>query len=395
MSNQGRLPFAVASAVLLFAHCGVDQPNAERIAPAAPVPSINDSAGVRIVEYRSLRGAVPLIRVDRPFLEIGGTRAREDEELDARQPWLSATVLGNGTIVVNETVRLKFFDKKGKFLRSVGRRGSGPGEFTQTREVCRLGGDSLLVIDYSDGRLSTWNAVGEHVRTFSRPGFIPLQGCLPNGTIIVRGLTPNVGSQAPQDPFEYSLASLDGRFIQRLGKLATAKYAGPIFFEPSIVPFGNQIFVGDPERYEIRVLSLSGQLRRIVRIQDAPRLITTEEWRALIEKSIPRNAPVANRSAVIARLTPLKPKAYPAFHGVRIDPKGRIWIGDYEKRRVWTVLDSTGEFIGRLEVPSRPSWRDTQLVGIEADGKDDCIIVLGRDTDGVPVLSFHRFVAPQ
>ena len=385
-----------STGVLLLARCSANEPNTERAnVGTSPAPSVSDSAGVRILEYRSLRGDVPVVRIDRPFLELGGTRHGEDEELDARQPWLSATVLSDGTIVVNETVRLKFFDKTGRFLRSVGRRGSGPGEFNQTREVCRLSGDSLLVIDYSDGRLSVWDAVGQHVRTFNRPGFVPFQGCLPNGTVLVRGLMPNVDPQASDAPFEYSLAFLDGRFIQSLGKLGTPKYAGPIFFEPSVVAYGSQVFVGDPERYEIRVLNLSGHLTRLIRVKDAPRLVTDEEWRRMIDATVPPNQPPSvNRAAVIARLTARKPKAFPAFQRVRVDPKGRIWIGDYENRRVWTILDSTGVFIGRLEVPSRSSWQNTELVGIEADDEAEYIVVLGRDPNGAPILSFHRFGLP-
>lgn len=112
MLSHGWLPTRFAL-IILLQYSGVLLATA-RVQSALAQPTIRDSAGVRIVEYRSLRRAPSLLRVgERPFLHLAGLRDDAHEELDSRRPWLSATELTNGTIVVNEFTLLKFFSTSG------------------------------------------------------------------------------------------------------------------------------------------------------------------------------------------------------------------------------------------------------------------------------------------
>src|SRR5690606_6430634 len=106
------------------------------------------SAGVTIVEYDDLEKASLRFPYDSvPFLVLGGDESAGQAEFDGRQPYLSATRVSNGDYVVNDYSRLVYFDSAGRLIRSVGRRGHGPGEFGQIFGLCPVAGDSMVVHD--------------------------------------------------------------------------------------------------------------------------------------------------------------------------------------------------------------------------------------------------------
>lgn len=177
-----------------------------------------------------------------------------------------------------------------------------------------------------------------------RPGFIPLHGCLSDGTVILRGT--DASSNASGDRFfGYKLVRLDGTVVRQLGELPVEMYAGPIQREPSIVPNGDELVVGDAKTYEVRVQSMTGRVRRILRVTEGPRRITDDEWRKGVESMVPLGTPELKRALLVARIMARRrPATLPPYRRVRVDPARRIWIGDYQNPRLWAVFDSSGYY---------------------------------------------------
>jgi hypothetical protein len=76
-----------------------------------------------------------------------------------------------------EEHRILLIDPSGRVRRTIGRRGSGPGEFSALGAI-GLHGDTLYAIDDSQRRVSLFTRGGEHLTTFSVrgtsvPGFVP------------------------------------------------------------------------------------------------------------------------------------------------------------------------------------------------------------------------------
>src|SRR5688500_8692279 len=66
---------------------------------------------------------------ERPLLDIGKAEAEPQYELSQVRGMLR---LADGTIVVaNQQNELRYYDKTGKYIRTAGRKGDGPGEFFQ------------------------------------------------------------------------------------------------------------------------------------------------------------------------------------------------------------------------------------------------------------------------
>lgn len=380
----------MVSSLAAFSACLTDGAGELVGSRAIPEPTIRDSAGVRIVEYATLRDAPAAFRIERePYLELGGLRAVAEEELDSRNPFLSAIELSDGTIVVNDHTRLKFFSREGAFLRNAGRQGSGPGEFSQLRELCPLHGDSLLAIDYSDGRLSLWDREGQHAQTWARPGFVPLGGCTEDGSVIVRSRDGGASTNAQGERFlDFSLRRLDGSLVRELGPLPAFEYTGPIMRDPSYVLVGDELYVGDAKTFEVRVFGPDRALQHVMRVRDGTQPLTEEEWRSMVDAMTPRGeAPNARRTALRTRLlTGPRPATFPAYRRLRVDPLRRVWLDEYLRTSHLTVFDSTGRLLGVVDLPVPAGWVGAEIAGLAADH----IVFRAFDEDRAQRLRFHR-----
>jgi hypothetical protein len=134
-----------------------------------------DSASVSIIHYSSL----PPLEASRialspePDLIIGREGGEPEYEFFRIA---GVTRLADGSIVVANagTAQLRFFDSDGRFLKSIGRRGTGPGEFRNMRGLWVIRGDSLVVWDGGPG-LGLFSPGGEYVRT-ARTADAPFDG---------------------------------------------------------------------------------------------------------------------------------------------------------------------------------------------------------------------------
>ncbi len=111
--------------------------------------STRDSAGVLLVENRHARwNGKNAWRVDTPAAL--SRRNRSSDEGKAKGLTSGADhVSPFGETLSKPTaqaIELRFFHERGRFLRAVGRRAAGPGEFVPVNNLFHAAGDSLLVV---------------------------------------------------------------------------------------------------------------------------------------------------------------------------------------------------------------------------------------------------------
>ena len=280
-----------------------------------PKTVIRDSAGVTVVSYVSVRTSQRKLVINaKPFRDIGGLLGGVD--LDEVQPMLSVTELASGTLVINEFAQLKFVDQQGRVVRTVGRRGSGPGEFNQTSHVCKLRGDSLLAFDFSDGRVSLWDSAGRHVRTYARSGLAQPDACLPDGTFVVRAAS----SQKGVSGLEYRLVSADGTVLRRLANVPSLQVRVPLVWSHAVLLTPRQFIWGDAKTLELQFRLRDGRVERILRVTEPTVSISAAEWTNLVERTVPRGTSASSRHKLLVRLQGQSPPTrYPAFSEVRRD----------------------------------------------------------------------------
>ena len=171
-------------AVLFSVGCGAGERGS-----AGPV--VRDSAGIAIVENgEPIWAAGEGWRVlEEPAVDIGVLDGDPVYQLfDARD----AARLASGEIVIANrgTQELRFYDAAGRFLRSAGREGEGPGEFRSLVSVAVVE-DSIFAYDIRLNRISVFESTGRFVRSFrlespadgrSYPSPV---GALPDGSLLM------------------------------------------------------------------------------------------------------------------------------------------------------------------------------------------------------------------
>jgi hypothetical protein len=348
---------------------------------------------------------------DEPPVVIGDTAGGAGQELDRVA---GAALLRDGSVVVanSGTYELRFYSAGGTFVRAVGRQGQGPGEFAHIDGLCRIDGDSLLVWDSSQRRVSIFAPDGRFVRQVTLgalsawgPSFDgTVVGLGPNGSVVVtRVRHPTMRDVLLRDSVIVYRTSPDGadlrRFlfvegVERIAQLTKSPRLWVSWFRP----FGQRavvrmhrgaLYVMSGAEPEVRSFDLNGEPIASWHGGVTPRVMTQAERDRFMADSAPRGG-IAEEWRV-AMQTMGFPDRVPAFFNIRVDQSGRIW-GEWwrlsnETARRWTVYDPVGRVLGTV----------TRNVGdgevLDIDG--DRVAVRAAGVADVEMVRVYRVIVPR
>ncbi len=365
-AGAGLMRFSILIAIATLVACSPDG--------TIPAVTVRDSAGVRIVENPESAPALDWVLDDEPALDIGGSDLGEDYELYGVR---SAARLSDGRIVIANggTHELRFYSSHGVFLRSAGREGEGPGEFSRMGWMQHLGGDSLFVYDYDLRRIAVFSANGDFVRgvrlestpdlPFASPiGVFNDRSMLARGFADTKGVPPD-GLQRYESPI-YHLDP-EGLLTTELGPFSGNEvyykaFDGGFGFFDAVFPLDTRFVVRDDvvylaatDNFEIRVLTPDGKLSKIVRREHTRVPVTNEHLRLEIERRIAAEGPDERASAEATFDEIPKPEFFPAYLHILVDDDHNLWIQEYPipgaTTAKWSVFDSTGTLLGALDAP--------------------------------------------
>lgn len=318
------------------------------------------------------------------------------------------------TLIVAEQSRgeIHFFSRRGVHLRTVGRLGRGPGEFTRLTWIQRRGA-RLYAYDQSEHRLSEFTVSGDFVRAIvvqPREGeSIHAVGVLPNGMLLARSQSRMPPPVAPRlmtlksSLIRYSLpAETPAERIRDFTE-------GEDYEEPrprggrsvSPLPFGPKSDIAVTTDGIVMV-----ELDSLLRIVDSSgKEKTTRSLTALsrtgpvtaADKAAARRvftdgAPASMKLGEMFDRMPI-PRTTPRLgwegpHAVRLlvpTTSGQLWLTEFggirDVRVSWSVLDARGEPLGRVT-----SVQEATVL----DAIDDLVLLLLWDSDGVESVQLRR-----
>ena len=167
--------------------------NAGACVPETSVGSaieLRDSSGVVIVEHGpSALTSVPRWTLsDTPIVEIGGSAGDPNDELYRVQA-VKQSNTGDILVLNSGTSEIRKYDRAGRHLLNMGRRGSGPGEFAAPLWLVVDRTDSILVYDFRLQRFSLFDTdgnPGREVLVQDRDiGFRQTAGLLHDGSLLI------------------------------------------------------------------------------------------------------------------------------------------------------------------------------------------------------------------
>jgi hypothetical protein len=280
-------------------------------------------------------------------LSIGGPDAQGDDAFgQARQ--VVADDAGTMYVLDEQASDVKVFDASGKYLRTIGRKGQGPGEleFPMTLSLNRAAGE--LTVQQQTRGLTVFKTDGTFLRQQSLQGLISGRGRVDSrGNVYVLEIVlGDLGSSyatkklAPDGSLLATISETPapggkgGSGIRRVRPFLPVAYF--------LVDRNDRLVYGYPETYEIQLYgSADAKVLRKIRRDYDPVPVTGEE-KAALEKDIPPGMKVEIDY----------PKDHPAYLRFFLSDLGHLIVQTYEKadggKVLHDVFDAEGRFIGRV-----------------------------------------------
>lgn len=328
--------------------------------------------------------------------------------------------LVDGRVVLenNGSERLLVYDSLGRFERSHGRPGQGPGEFDGLLRFFACTGDTLVVQDrYRAHFYRATHGFTRTVRVRERliQGSPPIEAVAEDCSsllVIYEAFVrppPGVTDVVRFPTAVFWMDLMDGSRdtvgvfpgLERLPITDAGGLRGATSFafgvKPQWTSDGRFVYYGPADRFEVRVLDRAGRTVRVIRWAAEPERITDAEW----DRVFAANDSVARENPRLMPYNPTgdrhpRPEFAPAYSELRVDSEGHLWVRQYAREGSdasvpdegprWWVFDSAGRWLGELETPDGldvRSIRGDLVLGIWRDEFDveevRAYRILGRD----------------
>jgi hypothetical protein len=366
---------------------------AEDEPPPGSLPSGDGGGSIELVAstgrapvagVTAVRSGAPQIWMleDEPLISIGAEASGPTSDLFRA----NAVLLSDGVIAIADGgMRLMYFESDGTHIRTVGRRGRGPGEFERITWLQRLPGDTVVVGDeFPGGRVSFFTRDGEFVRMAPMPEqWAATFGVFDDGTIF--GGKRHVGAATRTGAV--SRGDIDLLRFDQTGAVAdsfaTAPYLTFVRVEGGLVQTtllpqtsaavrGRRAYVTTGERLEVQVYEADrGYLFTFSAPYEPKPLPRSEIVRAFAESRFAES--VTDRTL---HNLPENPTSG-VSDLVKVDELGNVWVRElWREREVpsnWWIFDADGRQVATANMPPR-FWPHhitaDRVVGVQRDELD-------------------------
>lgn len=378
---------AVLPLALLVAVCGCDSSDGGDWAG-----TVTDSAGVAVVTNPAesewtLRAAPQLVQ-ELDIGEVEGDGAYQFGQVIG----LDVNAAGDIVVLDQQAAQVRVFDRDGRHLRTIGKPGGGPGEFSaMTMAVRAGGGDSVYVADMMRQRIV--GLAGDGVEFASYPlaieRGIPLRfQPAPDGRLAVqvrRMALPGSTSQEPPRDF-IIITDLKGETADTVAELesgGTFSFGGGGGGGMEMRVFASEpmwtmledgrIVRGRTDLYRFEVFSTDGTLERVITRPVEARPVTLEDQNAyqdVLRRMIPRQQPSVTPQMIDMLLQSMKfADHFPVYANLMGGPDNTLWVQrfpeslqfpegdepDFQNLSIpdWDVFDAEGRLLGMVTLPDR------------------------------------------
>lgn len=287
------------------------------------------------------------------------------------------------------------FDGRGRFLKSFGSVGQGPGEIERCSYFGISAKDEIFSLDAQKNKITTYSPSGEVLNETllprSLPGAIPLD----NGNFLApeNQVSPDLGFE------EMTFNLLDRQFakVKVMHRFrfpaqfpGTGKKVNAFLPSPTGIFTSDRIYLGIPGvDYEVIVFSLEGALLRKIRKEYLPVEVTPG-----FQKEALANLPKGSAMAELLFF----PDHKPAYQYLFADETGRLFIMTYEKdavsgQNVCDIFSASGVFIGRAAVGYFNRFRlFWEGVSLDVVAKNERMYVLHEKDNGYKELVVYKAI---
>jgi len=355
------LSICILSFVFLFNSCGQQKSEWKG--------SIKYENGVTVVKNPKR----PLYDEDvvgiKEVLSIGKTEG-EEEYMFSQVRDIAVDDAGNIYVLDIKEANVKKFSKDGKYIKSIGKKGQGPGEIGMPAFITISKQNEIVVEDPLSRRFAFFSFDGDFIKnlSFAKMSLVQIE-CDKEGNII--GGTVDVEKQV----YEVRKVSPEIDFICSYGSSPFSR--NPQIYNPFkpvlrwAVLSDDTVICGNAEEYVLEVYNPNGEIiKKILKDYD-PVKITEEE----IEEKKKEARP--GRKLKI-------PTHHCPFYWFTVDDEGRIFVRTYKKASdgngyYYNIFDKDGKYIV-----------DILLMALPHVIKNNMIYTIEEDDDGYQYVKRYK-----
>jgi hypothetical protein len=289
-----------------------------------------------------------------------GAKEGPDEYMFSRILDLDADDDGNIYALDQKESHIKVFDKEGRYVRTIGQRGQGPGELGSAYFFSLTPQKHLIVEDISSRRMVFFTLEGEFIRSVSsaKNFFIRSEAdskeCL-YGVMSIQDENPRYELRKFSPGLEVLHTVMSSPAV--LTKQNTYRAFSPmIMFD---VGEDDIVFYAYPEKYEINVSDSSGRSVRKICKEFTAVEITEEERKEIANRRLPPGFSLDI------------PKFHSAFQGLLVDDQNRIYVCTWEKKNggySYDIFTAEGKFLAKVLLNFTPlAIKRDKIYAVETD----------------------------
>lgn len=230
---------------------------------------------------------------------------------------------GNIYVLDASNAHVQKLDAEGKFLKTIGRRGQGPGEFQSSFSMDHDAEDNLFVFDAMGRKIEVFSSDGRPLNTIKFETFAPHEirrlksrQFVKGGSLLLRDLMAGPRKLPPL----LAIVDRDGRTQKTFGEAADYK-------DPNVNATANRFYF-DLDAQENIILSFWYQ-NRVEKFAPDGKLV----WRA--DRPLNYATEVIDKGSVHRdeQGTAIQaPRLNMVSMGIAVDGTGRIWINKYDRQ---------------------------------------------------------------
>lgn len=287
----------------------------------------------------------PILSLKEDFM-IGGAQAKGEYAL-ALPRSLAVDKAGDLFILDDKESCIRVFDHSGKYLKTIGRKGQGPGEIGGASSMSiPLGSNELIVVDISNSRLAFFSTDGRFIKN------VPLRGTISGVTFDShRNVYLSFTEFSPGERRDIlrKLRKMNPDMSNVLAEIVSHsrdESRNPFKpWESWIVDDKDRLIYGDAKTYEIRYFGPDGkQVRRIIRDYD-PLKVSQKDIDEFRNRATPPGVSMAQNFDFSSH--------HAAYRSFFVDDLGNLFIQTWERtadnrQDIHDIFDAEGRFLGRV-----------------------------------------------
>ncbi|MCP2519589.1 6-bladed beta-propeller [Candidatus Aminicenantes bacterium AC-335-B20] len=264
-------------------------------------------------------------------------------------------------VLDGKMVKIQVYDLKGNYIKTIGRKGNGPGEFLLPNALCLSKNGNIYVWDLMRRRMIVFDKEGDYkkdiiLEKISAGKFYVDE----NEFIYMRIVELETGSDMytyfvkinPKGKLEKTLKKqfyLSLIITEKMRFFYEHPYLANLYF--AVLPDGNFVLMNSLN-YELTLLSPKGKILLRIRKKEKSEKVTQKEKEIIFSTKF-KNFPKHLRKYVIFS------KLRPYCSNLLTDEKGRIYVERFkpitEKSKVYTydIFNKKGEYLYKLKLDFR------------------------------------------